>query len=288
MPDFLPDQQQLGGVGVGGGLRAKAGQGLGWMVKSSFGPTHGGASQLSLDGSSLPLKGGGNNHTPGGAGAEGLWREQPRGHSCLSRVPARSRGAELCVRCDPVPGAPARSSISQGLGGQCAQGRPGAMPQVLAKGTRSGATYCWPWLLVCGGGHGPLTPPAGGVRTGPVTAPAQRPWAPDMEPLLSGQSGGTGCRACAGKPSHPCQPFPGARNPSSAGSGAASLVGHQPISQQEREEDGARAQRLPRRGTQDGSTEAAGPGLGPALLDGAGGAWGLCASGEQTAGPRPT
>ena len=104
-----------------------------------FGPTHGGASQLSLDGSSLVSKGRRQQPHYWRGWSGGAVGGQPRGHSCLSRVLARhgvqscvcaglwggaaqgaqlplqgagaSRGAELRVCWDPVPGAPARSSI---------------------------------------------------------------------------------------------------------------------------------------------------------------------------------
>ena len=79
----------------------------------------------------------------------------------------------------------------------------------------------------------------------------------------------------------------GLETPSPAGSGTASLVDHHPISWQEREEDGAQAGLAARAAPQDVSTEATGPGVGLALLDGAGGAWDLRVSGGEVVGPPP-
>ena len=65
MPGFPTDQQRLEVRGVGKG--PAAGQGLGWTVV--LGPVHGGANQLSLDGSSLVSKGRGRQpHDAGGSG----------------------------------------------------------------------------------------------------------------------------------------------------------------------------------------------------------------------------
>ena len=65
MPGFPTDQQRLEVRGVGTG--PAAGQGLGWTVV--LGPVHGGANQLSLDGSSLVSKGRGRQpHDAGGSG----------------------------------------------------------------------------------------------------------------------------------------------------------------------------------------------------------------------------
>ena len=95
-------------------------------------------------------------------------------------------------------------------------------------------------------------------------------------------------QARVGKPSQSCQQFPGARNPLFCrvwGRQPGGRLVHLPAG-----EGGRQGPSLAgcRRCTQDGSTEAAGPGLGPALLDGVGGARGLRASGETWWDPRPT
>lgn len=69
--------------------------------------------------------------------------------------------------------------------------------------------------------------------------------------------------------------------------GCHEACGHQPISQPEREEDGAPSSAAAHAAPRTAARRPRDPGPGPALLDGAGGAWGLCASGEQTSGPRP-
>ena len=68
MPGFPMDQQWLEVRGVGKG--PAAGQGLGWTVV--LGPVHGGANQLSLDGSSLVSKGRGRQPHDGGE-RRGCW-----------------------------------------------------------------------------------------------------------------------------------------------------------------------------------------------------------------------